>query len=178
MENAFASYQRVLAMPSDIREHLPLLHRLGTLCSHITEMGTRDGISTLAFLAAAPEVLICYDIVRSASIDRLCDTARQCGTNFIFKEESTLDADIEVTELLFIDTLHTREQLEQELERHASKARRYLVLHDTETFGREGEIAGTEGLWPAVVAYMRIHQEWRLLAHHAECNGLTIFIRL
>jgi hypothetical protein len=31
----------------------------------------------------------------------------------------------------FIDTLHTGEQLRQELRLHSSRVRKYIVLHDT-----------------------------------------------
>jgi hypothetical protein len=38
------------ACPSDIHEHLPTLSELARECKHVTELGTRTGVSTLAFL--------------------------------------------------------------------------------------------------------------------------------
>ena len=57
---------------------------------------------------------------------------------------------------MFIDTLHDYEQLREELRLHAGKARRYVVLHDTTTFGERGETPGHRGLWPAVEEFLAL----------------------
>ena len=116
-------------------------------CRHVTESGTRTGVSTTAFLHARP---------RSWSATTGCGSPRwTCaraagGTEFVFRQEDVLGAAIEETDLLFIDTLHDYDQLRQELRRHAGKARKYVVLHDTTTFAEKGETPGRRGLWPAV----------------------------
>jgi hypothetical protein len=46
-------------------------------------------------------------------------------------EGDDLQVTIEPKDLLFIDTLHTGEQLRQELERHSANVRRYLVMQYT-----------------------------------------------
>ena len=48
-------------------------------------------------------------------------------------------------DLLFIDTSHTREQLAQELEAFSRYTKRYIILHDTETFGKRDELVHDEG---------------------------------
>jgi hypothetical protein len=48
--------------PSDINEHLPILKKYASQCSHITEMGVRTGVSTWSFLASNPKKMISYDI--------------------------------------------------------------------------------------------------------------------
>ena len=59
-------------------------------------------------------------------------------TDFHFTVGDTKAIDIEETDLLFIDTLHTYDQLAAELARHGMKARRWIVLHDTTTFATNG----------------------------------------
>src|SRR5262249_17234458 len=141
-------YQAACLTPTDINEHLPTLSDLTRACQHITEMGTRTGISTLAFLWVQPKKLVCYDLVRYPEVDQLAALAGE--TEFVFRQEDVLQADIEETDLLFLDTWHVYQQLKAELRRHAPKARKYIVLHDTTTYGDKGETDGHKGLWPAV----------------------------
>lgn len=160
---------------SDIWEHLPALYELAKQCSHVTEMGTREGNSTVAFLAAQPRKLICYDIDRKPQVDRL-HTLRG-KTDFRFEKQDVLVANIEPTDLLFIDTFHTYTQCKAELARHASKARRWLVFHDTHTFGERGEDGGA-GLWPAIAEFLSRSPEWRIKSRVDNNHGLTVLERV
>jgi predicted O-methyltransferase YrrM len=47
---------------SDINEHLPVLTEYANECSHITEFGTRTGVSTWAWLASKAKTIRCFDI--------------------------------------------------------------------------------------------------------------------
>jgi hypothetical protein len=87
-----------------------------------------------------------------------------------------LQAEIEETDLLFIDTLHTYDQLREELRRHGGKARRYIVLHDTSTFGEQGEVPDSRGLWPAVQEFL-VQGTFHLKERRTNNNGLTILER-
>jgi hypothetical protein len=40
---------------------------------------------------------------------------------------------------LFIDTWHQYEQLDQELNKHSNKVRKYIAFHDTHTYAINGE---------------------------------------
>jgi len=171
-------YEASCLTPSDIYEHVPYLYRLGSLCTHITELGTRAGRSTSAFIYAGPDRLIAYDLERSENIPTLEHAAAEQGVVFSFRQEDVLAVDLEPTDLLFIDTWHVEGQMRQELAQHADKARLYLVLHDTESFGQVGEAAGHRGIWPAVSEFMREHPEWALLQHFPNNNGLTVFTRV
>jgi hypothetical protein len=173
-------YDRARATPSDVREHLETLHRLAGACRHVTEFGTRTGVSTTALLAARPETLVCYDLVRHKEVTVLEAVAKEPGrrTDFRFRQEDVLAAEIEPTEMLFIDTLHTEGQMARELARHAGRVSRHLVFHDTETFGRAGELPGTAGIGPAIAAHVGRHPEWRLTLHRPNNNGLTVYTRL
>jgi beta-1,4-mannosyl-glycoprotein beta-1,4-N-acetylglucosaminyltransferase len=178
MNAAEAMYQRSVETPSDINEHLPYLHHLAGQVEHVTEFGTRSGCSTSAFLSAKPKRLVAYDLERYETIGVLEAAAKEIGVDFHFYEQDVLAADIEETDLLFIDTWHVGEQMTAELERHAPKVRKLLVMHDTETFAEFGETAGHRGIWPSIAAYVREHPEWRLLEHFPNCNGLTVFARI
>ena len=96
--------------------------------------------------------------------------------DFSFRQEDTRLAEVEPTDLLFIDTFHEREQLAAELAASAAKVNRYLIFHDTETFGEHGE-GGGEGLWPAIATFVRHDPAWLLLEHRPENHGLTVLCR-
>ena len=71
------------------------------------------------------------------------------------------------------------EQLKKELDLHAGKCKRWLIMHDTTTFGdhdqsMEGGHGDGRGLWPAITEFILDHKEWKLLERHTDCNGLTI----
>jgi len=129
-------YNTLCKTPSDIYKLLPSLHSYAKKCKHITEMGVRAPTSTYAFLAAKPDKLISYDISRSAGVDEVEQLAPEI---FEFVLKDVLEAEIEETDFLFIDTYHTAGQLEKELARHSGKARKYIGFHDTYTFWEVGE---------------------------------------
>jgi hypothetical protein len=87
-----------------------------------------------------------------------------------------LAIEIDETDLLFIDTKHTAAQLYGELQRHAARVRRWIALHDTETFGERGEDGGP-GLLSALQRFLREQPEWTVTYHSATNNGFTVISR-
>lgn len=177
-------YRKALTEASDICEHLPVLRRLGESCSHITEFGLRWGSgSTVAFLAAQPTVLISWDINPWAVISQsVADLVYYSGkTSFQPRVGDSTQINIEGTDLLFIDTLHNIKQLSAELRRHAfvdnNKVRRFLVFHDTETYGELGDDGG-QGLNYALHWFNKNNFPlWRPIYQSKANNGLTVLQR-
>lgn len=170
-------YLRCATRGGDIFEHLPRLRALASGFSHVTELGTRgaDG-STVAFLAAQPDWLDCYDINDCwPSLGRL--QPMQGKTLLSFTKADVLKTELRPTDLLFIDTWHCYEQLQAELFLHGDKARFHIALHDTVTFGRQDENGGGRGLWPAVEEFCA-RGKWKIAEHYVNNNGLTILSRV
>jgi len=177
-----AFFKELCKLPSDINEHLPLLRELAEQCDHVTEFGTRNANgSTIAFLAAQPKTFVAWDIdanaIISQGIRQLVDHPGK--TTFQPRVGNTLEITIEPTDLLFIDTLHTGKQLLSELERHCdpkdARVRKYLVFHDTSTFGMVGEDGGP-GLRTAIRQFQRYFAFplWCLLHDLENNNGLVV----
>ena len=172
-----AAYERLCQTPSDIHEHLPTLRRYAEQCDHITEFGVRWVVSTIAFLTARKR-LVSYDVASHPNIEACLMTAGRAGLAWRFVQASTLEVEIEETDLLFVDTLHTYRQLSQELDLHHGKVRRWILLHDTTTFGEAGEDAMRPGLWRAVQEHIERHgDEWELVHRYQNNNGLTVLGR-
>lgn len=192
--------------PGDINEHISTLVRYGSECSHITEMGVRWITSTWAFLGCIPDKLISYDMRNPSTwgqggegengsiiqrgyntIEDVYEMAKCVGVNYEFIQANVLDVEIEETDLLFLDTWHSYKQLKAELEKHSSKARKYIVLHDTTTYANTDEtnyeILGPEwkaegkGIWLAVEEFLSSNNNWSLCERFTNNNGLTILKR-
>jgi glycosyltransferase involved in cell wall biosynthesis/predicted Zn-dependent protease len=168
-------YHLACSTPSDINEHCPALYQLAKQCRHVTEMGTRTGVSTAALLYAQPAKLVCYDVRRFPQVELLQKLAGV--TEFVFHEADVMRVQIEPTDLLLIDTWHVYEQLREELRLHSEKARRFIVLHDTTTFAEQGESPGHRGLWPAVEEFLA-QGTFRLKQRYVNNNGLTVLERM
>ena len=170
-------YQQKCRTVSDINEHLPVLRQYAEECEHITEMGVRFVVSTYALLSGKPLRMISYDIV-NIDWSGLKSQALENGTDYEFRNQDVREVVIEETDLLFIDTLHIYPQLKKELELHAPKVRKYIILHDTETFGFRGEMEGEVGLWPAVEEFLENNKQWQLKEKRTNNNGLTVLKRI
>lgn len=183
-----ALYQQAATTPSDINEHLPRLRELAAECEHVTEFGMRGGMSTVALLAAQPTTLVSWDLNPYAVISQRCaDLIAVAGhTSFQPRVGDTLRIrlDAEPTDLLFIDTLHTAKQLQAELERHADpmedRVKKYLVFHDTVSFGMKGEDGSEPGLRAAIRWFQRCHSFpiWELVDDRQNNNGLVVLRNL
>lgn len=164
--------------PIDIHEHLPTIRRYAQECFHITEFGTRYVVSTYAFMAGKPTKLVTYDLYPHENIWTAASIAQENNVDFSFMERDTTQVEIEPTDLLFIDTLHTYAQCKKELELHASKARKYIMFHDTVSFGYSDEGSVGPGLMPAITEFLAANPQWQIKEHYTNCNGLMILERV
>ena len=76
--------------------------------------------------------------------------------------------------LLTLDTRHTYEQLQAELAMHGDKAERWMIFHDTVTFGSRGEDGSEPGLMMAIDEFLEEHYEWVVKEVFNNNNGLLI----
>lgn len=187
-------YQWAKNTPGNINEHIPTLYEYAKECEHIVEMGTGAyPVSSWGFLRAKPKKFITIDAGDPQLISEAKKIAQANDIDFEFIKADTghPDLDIEETDLLFIDTWHTYDQLKQEFKLHAHKAKKYIVLHDTTTFGDKDEGYGApyypdlhvqpksqRGVWPAVEEFLAENNDWRLVIRYTNNNGLTILKRV
>jgi len=160
----------------DMWEHMETLRRLASECEHVTEFGVRYVVSTWAFLYGCPGTVVSYDCAYIAEMKRAEEICRTAGRQWTLIQADVNKIEIEPTDLLFIDTVHTYTQLSREFRMHADKARKYIALHDTVHFGEEGEDHKRPGLWQAVQELIGQGQ-WEIKEHYPYCNGLTVLER-
>lgn len=183
-------YHEKCRKQSDINELLPYLKDYANKCEHITEMGVRYFVSTYAFLSSSAKNVVGIDI--EAQIEQYNECKELCikeNKAFKYMIGDTLKIHIDETDFLFIDTWHEYGQLKAELERHHSKARKYIGFHDTTTYAHIGETQywdvkasggfsqTDKGLWDAIEEFLAEHTEWLIDLKIEKNNGLTILKR-
>jgi hypothetical protein len=195
-----AKYEEVSSTRSDIFEHIPTLYKYTTECNSVAEMGVRDIVSTWAFLHALERggSLYCVDIEDIPSISKVVNLGETLGVKVTFLREDSAKVNLpEEVDLLFIDTWHVYGHLKRELNKHNSRIRKYIIMHDTTVDGLVGESVRmgyniekqlessgytideiTSGLWPAIEEFLKDHPEWKLRERYTNCNGLTILERV
>lgn len=170
------NYNEACNRGSDINELLPVLYKYGLECNHITEFGVRSVVSTYAWIEANCSVIRAYDIDYHPNMEEAKNMANNKNIDLQFIIKNDLEANIEKTEILFIDTLHNYEQLKAELNMHSDKASKFIILHDVYTFGHKGETSEL-GLLKAVFEFLKNHNEWKIEEFLFNNNGLLILKR-
>jgi hypothetical protein len=131
-------YERVCGEDSDIRDHLPLLQR--SAHGDVLELGVRDGNSTAALLAGLEKR---GGTLWSVDVDPACATQFEGHLQWRFvlsdsRDTATIGAAGVPDELdvLFVDTLHTYEQVRDELAAWGDRVRPggLILFHDTDSF--------------------------------------------
>jgi len=179
------NYNKHCLAKSDINEHLPTLKKYSEKCDTIIEMGVRTAVSTWGLLSGNPKRMISIDIKHpkdyGCNFALIEEAAKENEIEYHFVLADTTKIEIQECDLLFIDTLHTYKQLKQELMLHGNKAKKYLIFHDTTTFGErdapEGyQISkdGPRGLIPAIQEFLKENTNWSIEEVFTNNNGLTV----
>lgn len=175
-------YNKRCSEKSDINEHLPTLYNLAKECKTIAEFGVRTVVSSFAFAYAKPEKLICVDIEKHPNIDIFIDLCKNENIETEFYLCDSRKFELDPVDLIFIDTLHTYSQLKEELEVLGNKAKKYLVFHDTITFGHANEhnidTGEKTGLVPAISDFLKQNKNWKEYKTYTNNNGLTILSKI
>lgn len=163
-------YKNACGEKSDINEHISVLKKYADMCKHVTEFGVRSGVSTWAWIASNAKIVRCYDI-NNCSVVEHQKAADEIKKEFSFTCVNTIAEkfDIEPTDLLFIDTEHTYKQCSQELRQHAYKVNKFIVFHDTVTFGAE--------LNKAIEEFLEKNNDWMIREKLLNNNGLIVLAK-
>lgn len=169
--NSIEFYFRLLSdLSGDIDEHMEVIREYAYKSDTIVELGVRKMVSTWALLGGYPKKILCVDKLHPEKYGAalvLKDAINICekeGIDFKFLEADDLAIELEEMDLLFIDTLHTYEQLSKELELHGKKAKKYIIMHDTEI----------PEMFKAIAEYIKRDNSWRILENRHNEYGLVV----
>lgn len=191
MQSIESIYEKHCLANTAISPHLPRLRDLAANALGCVEFGVKRGASSSALLMGCDRVTS-YDVVETREARELEAIA---GEQWSYRIEDARKAVVPDAELFFLDSLHTFEQVRDELAAHGHKAGRWLVFHDTATFavvGADGETGRQKwtyvpgkgsvpldclGIRFAIDNYMIKHPEWRIAAHYPDSHGLLVLER-
>jgi hypothetical protein len=183
-------YDLAHSRPTAMAPHLPRIRALASGLELAVEFGVKRGASSSALLLGSDHV-ISYDIVATPQARHL---ERLAGRRWEYRLQDTRTAPVTPCDLLLVDSLHTFAQVDAELRRHADAVRRFLVFHDTLTFGSVGADGETGqqiwayrpgvsvplcalGIRPAIDDLMIRDPTWRIVASYADSHGLLVLER-
>ena len=199
-----SNYKMRCMAQSDINEHLPTLFKYACECDSVFETGVRGCVSSWALLYGlilnpkkVPKKLLMNDI-NECNVNGLVGLATNMpniDVKCIWK--NNLDIELpHMVDLTFIDTWHVYAQLKRELEKFAPLTKKYIIMHDTEIDGIQGETIRNgwdskqqsidsgfpeseirRGLLPAIDEFLKSNPEWELKEKYLNNNGLTILSR-
>ena len=193
MKNLIEYFEEKKNIISDINEHLETFKKYSEECDVVIEMGVRGIISTWAFMIGKPKKMISIDITHPSefggNIEEVYRLAEENNIEYEFRLADTLTCNIEDCDLLFIDTWHDYLQLKKELHRHHDKVKKYIIFHDTVSFGfrnenpyknynEEQEYNLPKGLISAINEFCLANPNWYIHERFANNNGITILKRI
>lgn len=194
-------YEAHCREPSDINEHVSVLHDYARECSSVCEIGVRYMVATWGLLQGLTEssakdksyLGIDLSFPPSDKLELAKTLSKANGIAFTFLAKNDMELTLEPVDLLFIDTLHTYCHLTYELETFSGSVQKYICLHDTSPpwgYADEWYYKGDcseypfamdttkKGLWPAVTDFLEKHPEWELHERLLNNNGLTVLKRV
>ena len=135
-------YDDIVAVQKEAHGQLYTAHHADLIdlmlqCKSYKELGVNQGATAAAILLQAPKYIELVDITLTnfnESRHLFEQLAQDNDVLLSIKEIGSTDPELEITEcdLLFVDSLHHAWHVEQELELHAPKTNRYIVIHDTD----------------------------------------------
>lgn len=168
-------YRLACDTPSDIVLHLPrFVEMVAELdARHVIELGSRSGVSTVAWLygiQATGGRLTSVDLAPAPEIGVWPEWRHIQGNDLAVD----VLAQLEPADIVFIDTSHTYPQTKAELATYRSLARRRIVLHDTMLRWPEGADP-SDGSFPVQRAVREFVAEHGYRWHNfPDCYGLGV----
>lgn len=167
-------YLDVCLTPSDIYEHLPRFYEWGEASEKVIEIGTRSGVSTIAWLHG----LAGHGHLWSVDIDAKPDIGDHDHWTFIQGDDCSPDVYGQLpsgVDVVFIDTSHAYQHTLRELSLYKwlVKPGGLMVLHDTE-LARPFDLPG-ERPFPVKRAINQFcAAEGLTWTNYPECFGLGV----
>ena len=169
-------YKAAAATPSDFHEHMETLRALAAACGSATELSWW-GKPADAAMALGVGATGRFTSVAPNGKSQWAKLGEWFGNRFSGVQADPHRADIEPTDLLFVDTQHTARALYGLLEKHAVKTQKYIVVHCTETFGETGDVPNEPGVLHALRRFCHQHPEWVVKRRDRNNHGLMVLSR-
>jgi GT2 family glycosyltransferase len=171
---AFERFEEIKKNSSDINELVEDIFNHTKGCNIAVSLGIMKGDAAFALLLGCQHHI---SIDSNASRDTLNFLNDYFGSKSSSIIQNTYDPiDLEEFDVLFVDSAHTADCVEKELKTHAYKVNKFIIFHDTHTFGDVGEDGG-EGIKKPIYDFLSNNQEWKIIYEANNNNGLIILAK-
>jgi hypothetical protein len=154
-------------MAGDMPTRMDWLVEIFSDLDTITELGHYQGCSTAVWLKCRPKKLVTIDYANHLPIKEYKSIADDIGVDMRVIIEDDLKIDIDYTDLLFIDTMHTEDHTYNELVKHGNKSKKYIAFHDVNP-----KIFGTQ---KGIDKWLETNKDWKTFYHDInECGFLVL----
>jgi len=160
-----------------VKPHFDKFIYYASQCRTVTEFGVETACSTVAFLVSDCKKVYSYDVILTPNARLVKQIADESNKFFRLYEKDNLKVTIKKTDMLFIDTDHWYGQIKAELAHHHSRVKKWILMHDTETFGIVNPFDGRPRMKAAIYEFLEEHPEWQIKEHIEVGHGLTVLER-
>lgn len=145
-------------------------------CDSVVEFGTWNGLSALVFANAGVKDITSVDIdftrCNQNAITRVIN-ANGNKINWIAESSTKGKTDLSA-DLMFFDTLHSYKQVKNELNHRANKAKKYIIVHDT-NFPKGSK--PTKRVRDAVIEYVNKNADLVVALDYTDYTGIMVVER-
>ncbi len=167
-------FELVKNKPRDLDKHIPIFSTLVEGCQNVTEFSKRKESTVVWAASKSVERVTSFNVEAD---DPLLQRLLALDSRVNLQRKASREVpDIDLTDLLFIDSEHTSRRLLAELQTYAPRVSRWIVMHDTGIYGQTGE-DGAPGLLTAIRTFLEENSSWFVAYHTREQYGLTVLGR-
>lgn len=164
-------YERLHKTERDLNMHMPLLKKYAAKCGKVAEISGRRE-SSVALLAGKPKDFWSFN-PEGTSLRDSAEATPGTGHHYAATDPNRINQLEHDVDLLFLDIDQRYDLYRERLDQLAPQVKRFIIVHDTHTFGNQGKDGG-KGVRDALNDFMRDHPEWSVLHHTPLQHGLTV----
>ena len=165
-------YTFVKNQPSDINEHCETLRKV-VAGKRVVDYGYRTNVSSIAIAAGKPSQYTMISDKQPIEWPLLARELKNAKPELRIADNPKGVAFIPECDVVFLDTIHTASYIDKFLEVNAKSVKEWIVIHDSVTFGEQGEDGGP-GIMFAVRKFLRMNRNWTVFRHDRNNNGLIL----
>jgi hypothetical protein len=144
-------------------------------CINGMELGFGQGRASFALLLGL-ERLYSVDTYHEPNIKNML--VDYFGDKLITIESETFDfVDYDSVDLLLVDSVHTYDQVKKELKAHSLKINKYIMFHDTVSYGAIGQ-DNNDGIVKAINEFLEENKEWKIIYEVSNNHGFMILEKI
>lgn len=166
--------------PNDFHQHMDVLRDYASKCEHVTEISGWRKPALVALAEGCKGKVVSYCHAKKPEWAVMEKLIGDRFNEMVAQDLSDLQlspGNINGTDLLFVDTKHNGPTVFTQLTRFSPFVSKYLVIHCTSTYGKDGE-DNQPGVMAGIRMFLKNHREWNVVYSTRENHGLMILSRL